>query len=150
MRQLIKFNIQFDKLIAKIVLISLAQQTGSGYFGKKYNREGVNIVMVEARKLYELISIVARRHGLTGLDPSSRHILDVIIERDTRGLRSTARDIIAETDLSRALVYRKLNDLKSLNWISEEWVDFKLCYKTGPQSENYFVALKEAVKPQQT
>ncbi|MEN9757762.1 MAG: hypothetical protein RL755_1949, partial [Pseudomonadota bacterium] len=71
-------------------------------------------------KLYELISIVARRHGLTNLDPSERHILDVIVERDSRGLRTTARDIVTETELSRALVYRKLAELKALNWISEE------------------------------
>ena len=104
--------------------------------------------MFEARKLYELISIVARQHGLTKLDPSARLVLDMIVEREAKGLRTAARDLIESTDLSRALVYRKLNDLKVKNWISEEWVEFKLCYKIGPQSDACFAALKAALEPQ--
>lgn len=103
--------------------------------------------MFESRKLYELISIVARRHGLTNLDPAARLLLDTIIERDSRGLRSTARDLIDATALSRALVYRKLKELKLQDWIGEEWVDFKLCYIIGPKSEMYFTALEAAIKP---
>ena len=101
--------------------------------------------MVEQRKLYELISVIARRHGLSVLDPSSRLILDYIIERESRKISTTARDLIEETKISRALVYRKLNDLKAQGWIKEHWVDFKLCYLAGPQSEAIFKALEEAL-----
>jgi len=101
--------------------------------------------MVEKRKLYELISMIARRHGLSGLDPSSRLVLDCIIERESGNVPTTARDLIEETQISRALVYRKLNDLKAQGWIKEHWVDFKLCYLAGPQSEAIFHALAEAL-----
>ena len=101
--------------------------------------------MVQDRKLFELISIIARRHGLSGLDPSSRLMLDCIIERETNHQLTTARDLIEQTQLTRALVYRKLNDLKHCGWIKENWVDFKLCYLAGPQSEMMFHALAEAL-----
>ena len=101
--------------------------------------------MVQDRKLFELISIIARRHGLSELDPPSRRLLDCIIERETKTQLTTARDLIEETQLSRALVYRKLSDLKSCGWITENWVDFKLCYLAGPQSELVFSALAEAL-----
>lgn len=77
-------------------------------------------------------------------------ILDLLIEREGRNLRTTASDIISSTSLSRALVYRKLNDLKKGGWLTEQWVDFKLCYVTGPQCETLFAALSGELSPKTT
>lgn len=74
---------------------------------------------------------MARKHGLSELDPPSRHILDLIIEREITGEIMTATDLIRQTKLNRAQVYRKLKDLKMNNWVIEERIEHKLHYRVS-------------------
>lgn len=101
--------------------------------------------MPDARRLFQMISVIERRHGLTSLDTSSRTLLDIIVTRELNCERSTASDLIEVSGLARALVYRKLNVLKDQNWIQEYWEDYKLCYKTSAVLENLSGSLKECL-----
>lgn len=99
--------------------------------------------MQDGRRLYQILSIIERNHGLTALDCSSRTLLDIIVERELNGQRTTARDLIDVSGMARAVVYRKLNTLKSANWIKEHWHDYKLCYTTSSGLEELAGSLKE-------
>jgi len=101
--------------------------------------------MPDARRLFHMISVIERRHGLTSLDTSSRALLDIIVSRELNGERSTARELIEVSGLARALVYRKLNVLKDQNWIQEYWEDYKLYYKTSAVLEDLSGSLKECL-----
>ena len=101
--------------------------------------------MSEGRRLFQMISVIERRHGLTSLDASSRTLLDLIVSRELNGDRTTARDLIDVSGLARAIVYRKLNVLKQKNWIQEYWEDYKLCYKTSAVLENFSGSLQKCL-----
>lgn len=99
--------------------------------------------MQEGRRLYQMLSIIERKHGLTALDTSSRTLLDLIVSRELNGERSTARDLIEASGMARAVVYRKLNALKKDHWIEEHWHDFKLCYVSSSGLDQLVGSLKE-------
>jgi len=82
-------------------------------------------------KLFQLLTALQRQHGMLQLDHAARIVLDIIIERELANQRTTASEIVESCSLSRALVYRKLIQLKSENWISESWHDQKLCYASA-------------------
>lgn len=99
--------------------------------------------MQDGRRLYQMLSIIERKHGLTALDTSSRTLLDLIVTRELNGERTTARDLIEVSGMARAVVYRKLNTLKQSNWIKEHWQDYKLCYTTSSGLDHLIVSLEE-------
>lgn len=99
--------------------------------------------MPDGRRLYQMLSIIERKHGLTSLDTSSRTLLDLIVSRELKGERSTARDLIEASGMARAVVYRKLNTLKEGQWIEESWQDYKLCYATSSGLAGLAGSLKE-------
>lgn len=98
--------------------------------------------MTEGHRLYQMVSIIERKHGLTALDGSARVLLDLIVERELSGETTTARDLINISGLARAVVYRKLIVLKQGDWIKEYWHDYKLCYLTSSRLENLVGSLK--------
>ena len=87
----------------------------------------------DGRRLFQLISIISRRSGLLELDPSSRKLFDIIVARELSGQVTTARDLLDESDLSRALLYRRLLSLKEQGWIMDVWRDQKLTYSVTPK-----------------
>jgi hypothetical protein len=95
------------------------------------------------RRLYQMLSIIERKHGLTALDCSARALLDLIVSRELKGYRTTARDLIEVSGKARAVVYRKLNSLKQGQWIQEHWHDFKLCYTTSSELESLIGSLEK-------
>lgn len=99
--------------------------------------------MQDGRRLYQMLSVIERTHGLTALDTSSRTLLDLIVSRELNGERSTARDLIEASGMARAVVYRKLNALKAGYWIEEHWHDYKLCYTTSCGLDVLIKSLKE-------
>jgi len=99
--------------------------------------------MLDAIRLYQVISIIERRHGLTALDIPSRTLLDLIVTRELNGDRTTARDLIDVSGMARAVVYRKLITLKKAQWIKEDWQDYKLCYSTAGGLKTLAQSLKE-------
>lgn len=102
--------------------------------------------MVEGRKFFQLLSTVERKHGLSSIDPPAREILDLIIERELADQKTTASDLIENASISRAAVYRKLNDLKEDGWIEERWIDHKLCYMIGSRTNKFSVDLAKMLK----
>ena len=54
-----------------------------------------------------------------------------MIEREVKGQRTTASDLIEAAKISRASVYRKIGELKSRGCIKESWDDFQLVYSAG-------------------
>lgn len=101
--------------------------------------------MSDGHRLFQMISVIERRHGLTSLDTSSRALLDIIVSRELNGDRTTARDLIEASGFAHAIVYRKLNLLKQKNWIQEYWEDYKLCYKTSAVLEDLSGSLKKCL-----
>ena len=99
--------------------------------------------MQDGRRLYQMLSVIERKHGLTALDTSSRALLDLIVSRELNGERSTARDLIEASGMARAVVYRKLNTLKDGHWIEEHWRDYKLCYSTSSGLDKLVGSLQE-------
>lgn len=101
--------------------------------------------MPDARRLYQVISIIERQHGLTELDASARALLDLIVAREMNGEKTSARELIQASGIARAVVYRKLNALKRGQWIQDDWSDFKLCYTTASKFETLVSSFKEQI-----
>ena len=93
--------------------------------------------MQQHLRLLHLLSIIERKHELSALDPSSRAILDIVVEREMAGLRTTAEDVIQRADISRASVYRKLNGLKANGSLTEVWSDHQLTYSVGDKMSKF-------------
>lgn len=87
--------------------------------------------MNENLRFFHLLSVIERKHGLSELDAAARSILDLIIEREVKGERTTAGDLIAAATISRASVYRKIGELKARGCIKESWNDYQLVYSAG-------------------
>ena len=102
--------------------------------------------MQDGRRLYQMLSIIERKHGLTSLDISSRALLDIIVARELNGVQTTARDLIEESQMARAVVYRKLTTLKQGNWIEEQWSDFKMYYKISSGLDQLAGSLKAQLR----
>ena len=88
-------------------------------------------------RLLNLLSILERKHDIAQLDPSSRAIFNIVVERAIAGQSSTAEDIIAVAPVSRASVYRKLNALKDNGSLVEVWLDQRMTYVVGSKMNNY-------------
>ena len=87
--------------------------------------------MNENLRFFHLLSVIERKHGLSELDAAARSILDLVIEREVNGQRTTAGDLIEAASISRASVYRKIGELKSRGCIKESWDDYQLVYSAG-------------------
>ena len=82
-------------------------------------------------RLYHLLSIVERKHGLFELDPPCRSLLDIVTQREIAGIETTAEDLVGGSDLSRATVYRKIKLLKTNGSLVESWSGRNLIYHIG-------------------
>lgn len=87
--------------------------------------------MNENLRFFHLLSIIERKHGLSDLDAAARSILDLVIERQVKGERTTAGDLIGSAAISRASVYRKIAELKARGCVKESWDDYQLVYSAG-------------------
>lgn len=87
--------------------------------------------MNEKLRFFHLLSVIERKHGLSELDAAARSILDLIIEREVKGERTTAGDLIGVATISRASVYRKIGELKMRGCIKESWNEYQLVYTAG-------------------
>lgn len=87
--------------------------------------------MNENLRFFHLLSVIERKHGLSELDAAARSILDLVIEREVKGERTTASDLISAATISRASVYRKISELKARGCIKESWDDYQLVYSAG-------------------
>jgi len=87
--------------------------------------------MNENLRFLHLLSVIERKHGLSELDAAARSILDLVVERQVKGQRTTAGDLIEAATISRASVYRKIGELKARGCIKEGWDDYQLVYSAG-------------------
>ena len=77
---------------------------------------------------FHMLSAVQKKHGLSDLDPTARAILDLIVERELAGLTTNASEIIAQSTVSQATVYRKIAERKANGSIIEDYRAYQLCY----------------------
>jgi hypothetical protein len=97
--------------------------------------------MNENLRFFHLLSVIERKHGLSELDAAARSILDLVIERQVKGERTTAGDLISAATISRASVYRKIGELKSRGCINESWDDYQLVYSAGDGISDIYAEL---------
>ena len=97
--------------------------------------------MNENLRFFHLLSVIERKHGLSELDAAARSILDLVIEREVKGERTTAGDLIGAATISRASVYRKIGELKSRGCIKESWDDYQLVYSAGDGISDIYTEL---------
>ena len=45
-------------------------------------------------RLFHLLSIIERKHGLAELDPPCRSLLDIVTQREIAGIETTAEDLV--------------------------------------------------------
>ena len=95
------------------------------------------MIMDVTLRFLNLLSILERKHDIAGLDPSSRAILNIVVERAIAGKSSTAEDIIAVAPVSRASVYRKLNALKDNGSLVEVWQDHRMTFVVGDKMNSF-------------
>ena len=106
--------------------------------------------MAFSLKLLNLLSVIERKHGIAKLDPSSRALLDIIIQRQVGDKITTAEDVIALADVSRASVYRKLSTLKDAGCIDAIIVDNIITYRASPKMNKFVKDLVKITKDVQT
>ena len=86
---------------------------------------------------------------MSELDAAARSILDLIIEREVQGQRTTAGDLIGAATISRASVYRKIGELKARGCIKESWDEYQLVYSAGDGISEIYNELNGVIaKPQ--
>lgn len=86
-------------------------------------------VMKNRLKLFQLITMLERKHSFATLDADCRQILDFIGRRQIENLPNDAGTIIASLEISRPTVYRKLSNLKDRQFIREIWLEQRLNYE---------------------
>jgi hypothetical protein len=93
--------------------------------------------MIRNIKIFHLLSVLERKHGIFELDPACRAILEIMTLREVEGLETCAEDFISGSQMSRATVYRKIRLLKSNGSLAEAWSNRRLLYSVGDNVKQF-------------
>ena len=83
--------------------------------------------LTHAQKFLMLLGEFETKHQFIELDGLHRAILFQILDMNFRGQNITINQILEKKISSRSSVYRKISDLKSNDFITEEW-DGYVCH----------------------
>ena len=97
-------------------------------------------------RLYRLLGILEKSHGLADFDGLHRQILTEVIDAHIAGQRITSQNIIEKGLTSRSSTYRKVSDLKDNGFLVDHW-DQGVCYlNLGPGCEQHFLKVGDILK----
>ena len=95
----------------------------------------VNTIAV---RLYRILGILEKSHGLADFDGLHRQILNAVIDAHISGRGMTNQDVVALGLTSRSSTYRKLGDLKESGFISDHWQHGECFLTLGPKCQEHF------------
>ena len=96
-------------------------------------------------RLYQLLGVLEKSHGLAVFDGLHRQVLNAVIDANISGESITSQDIVEIGITSRSSIYRKIGDLKDAGFISEAW-DKGVCYLViGPECKKHLIKLGNAM-----
>lgn len=103
----------------------------------------VNIV---AMRLYQMLGILEKSHGLTVYDGLHRQVLNAVIDAHVAGHNITNQDIVDLGFTSRSSTYRKIGELKFGGFLADEWNQGICNLKLGPKSLEHFERVADELK----
>ena len=97
-------------------------------------------------RLYRLLGVLEKSHGLARFDGLHRQVLNAVIEAQIAGKPITSQDIVDLALTSRSSTYRKISDLKENGFLIDQW-DQGVCYvNLGPGCKEHFSKVDDIIK----
>ena len=94
-----------------------------------------------ALRLYQLLGVLEKSHGLADFDGLHRQVLNAVIEAHIAGTSITNQDIVELGITSRSSTYRKITDLKASGFLEDTW-EQGVCYLSlGPECHEHFTKI---------
>lgn len=97
-------------------------------------------------RLYRVLGVLEKSYRLTNLDGLHRQVLNAVIDAHVAGKTITNQQIVDLDITSRSSTYRKINDLKAIGFLNDEWIDGVCFLSIGRKCESYFEKANEALK----
>ena len=99
-----------------------------------------------ALRLYRLLGILEKSHGLARFDGLHRQVLNAVIEAQIAGKSITSQDIVDMGLTSRSSTYRKVSDLKENAFLVDRW-EKGVCYlDLGPGCNEHFSKVDDLLR----
>ena len=86
-------------------------------------------------KIYSLLSVLERKHGMLWADGLHRQVFMAVLEAQLEGKSITNQQLVELEFTSRSSTYRKIGDLKQLGFISEKWEKGSCYLELGPTGQ---------------
>jgi hypothetical protein len=97
-------------------------------------------------RLYRLLGVLEKSHGLARFDGLHRQVLNAVIEAQVAGKPISSQDIVDLAFTSRSSTYRKISDLKENGFLVDHW-EQGICYvNLGPGCKEHFSKVDDILK----